>query len=340
MCATTEAELIWMFIMKRVAPVVYRAIRPTMWGAIPERSPLEALFMQDGVVVMDPISLILTSLDFKGAFPNTPHRLPQAIREHMGLPSQGFLQVYLATRLYAVQTDVSTTPWSHPTSGVPQRGAESPFLFLLVTLPLAFYTRRTYPGVAPYPLRTTPPSFADHVAVVTATARQLLSGAPDNVRANQVLRDITSYPESNQQLVHNVQSDTMVHNAPSPPLLPPDAPMTPTDNLTYLGTQQRATPEGVTLPPNLERSTNPHPSHRAHSSAVHPGPGVLPTSRAKCSHRVPCPAPDTPQTHAAKGRHHNLTCVGHPRPPAHIPPCRGPGSISAILRGQHRPPGP
>ena len=66
----------------------------------------------------------------------------------MGLPFQGFLQAYLATRMYAVKPDVDTTPWVHFASGVPQGGAEGPFLFLLVTLPLAFYIRRTYLDVA------------------------------------------------------------------------------------------------------------------------------------------------------------------------------------------------
>ena len=95
--------------------------------------------MHDALVDMDPISLIITSLDVKGAFPNTPHRLLQAVWKHKGFPFQGFLQAYLATRMYAVKTDVGTTPWVHPVSGVPQRGAEGPFLFLLVTLPLSFY---------------------------------------------------------------------------------------------------------------------------------------------------------------------------------------------------------
>ena len=109
-CATTEAKLIWMLIPKQVAPVVYRAITSTMWGTIPGRSPPEAIFMQDAVVDMHPISLIITSLDVKGAFPNCPHLFLQAIREDMGLPCQGLPQAYLATRLYAVQTDVGTTP--------------------------------------------------------------------------------------------------------------------------------------------------------------------------------------------------------------------------------------
>ena len=106
--------------------------------------------MQDAVVDMDPISLIIRSLDVEGAFLNTLHRLLRAVWEHMGLPFQGFLQAYLATRMYAIETDVGTTPWVHPASGVPQGGAEVPFLFLLVTLPLAFYIRTHIPGHIPY----------------------------------------------------------------------------------------------------------------------------------------------------------------------------------------------
>ena len=107
-CATTEAKLIWMLFLKRVAPTVYHAIPPAMWGAIPGGSPLEAIFMQDPVVDMDRISLIITSLDVKGGFPNTPHRLLRAVWKHMGLPFQGFLQAYLANRMYAVKTDVGS----------------------------------------------------------------------------------------------------------------------------------------------------------------------------------------------------------------------------------------
>ena len=250
-CATTEAKLIWMLILKRVAPAVYRAVPPTMWGAIQGRSPLEAIFMQEAVVDMHPISLIITSLDVKGAFPNTPHRLLRAVWEHMGLPFQGFLQAYLATRMYTIKTDVGTTPWVHPASGVPQGGAEGPFLFLLFTLPLAFDIRRTYPDVAPYPLRTTLLAFADDMAVVTATTRQPLPTTPDPTRATKVLHVVTTYLEGNQLLVHNVKSATMVHKAPPPPLCPGDPPMNPVNTAIYLGVQQAATAGGVTLPPNL-----------------------------------------------------------------------------------------
>ena len=252
-CATTEAKLIWMLILKRVAPAVYRATPPTIWGAIPGSSPFEAIFMQDAMVDMDPISLIITCLDVKGAFLNTPHRLLQAVWKHMGLPFQGFLQAYLATRMYAVKTDVDTTPWVRTASGVPQGGAEGPFLFLLVILRLAFYIRRTYPDVAPYPLQTTLLAFADNMAVVTTTPCQTLSSTLDPNRATKVLHAVTTYLEGNQLLVHNVKPATLVHNASQPPLRPGDPPMNPVSTATYLGVQQAATANRVGLPPNLIR---------------------------------------------------------------------------------------
>ena len=155
--------------------------------------------------------------------------------------------------MYAVKTDVGTTPWVRPASGGPQGGAEGPILFLLVTLPLAFYILRTYPEVAPYPLRTTLLAFADNMAVVTATARQPLSTTPDPTRATKVLGIVTNYLEGNHLLVHNVKSATMVHNAPPRPVCPGDPPMNPVNTATYLGVQQAATASGVTQPPNLIR---------------------------------------------------------------------------------------
>ena len=142
--------------------------------------------------------------------------------------------------------------WAPP-HGVPQGGAEGPFPILLVTLPLACYIRRTYPDVAPYPLQTTLLESADDMALVTATARQPLPTTLNTTRATKVLHDVTKYLVGNQLLVHNVKSATMVHNAPPPPLRPGDSPMNPVSTATYLGVQQAATTNEVSLPPNLIR---------------------------------------------------------------------------------------
>ena len=89
--------------------------------------------------------------------------------------------------------------------------------------------------------------------MVTATTRQPLPTTPDTARATKVLHDVTNYLRGNQLLVHNVKSATMVHNAPPPPLRPGDPPMNPVSTATYLGVQQAATTNGITLPPNLLR---------------------------------------------------------------------------------------
>ena len=107
--------------------------------------------------------------------------------------------------------------------------------------------------MAPYLLRTTLLVFADDMAVVTATARQPLPTTPDATRATKVLNDVTNYLEGKQLLVHDVKSATMVHNAPPPPLRPRGPPMNPVSTASYLGVQQAATTNEVTLPPNLIR---------------------------------------------------------------------------------------
>ena len=53
--------------------------------------------------------------------------------------------------------------------------------------------------------------------------------------------------------MHNVKSANMLHNAPTPTLRPGDLPMSPVSTATYLGVQQAATTDEVTLPPNLLR---------------------------------------------------------------------------------------
>ena len=86
---------------------------------------------------MEPVALIITSLDVKGAFPNTPWLLLEAVWKRLGLPFYNFASGYIRTRKYTVRTGAGLTPFLEPGSGVPKGGAEGPFLYLLVTLPLA-----------------------------------------------------------------------------------------------------------------------------------------------------------------------------------------------------------
>ena len=111
-----------------------------------------------------------------------------------------------------------------------KRVRKAHFVFLLVTLLLAFFIRRKYPDMAPYHLRT------------TATAYQPLSTIPDTTRAAKVLHAVTNHLEGNLLLVHYVTLATMVHGAPPPPLRPGDPPMNPVSTATYKRQQPTGSP--------------------------------------------------------------------------------------------------
>ena len=136
---------------------------------------------------MDLVDLIIASLDVKGAFPNTPWLLLEAVWKRLGLPFYNFTSDYIRTRKYTVRTGAGLTPFLEPGSGVPQGGAEGPFLYLLVTLPLALAIEQDYPAYAPYPLlspwsasRTTPtsPSRTPHTTLMPRTPDQRSPNRP------------------------------------------------------------------------------------------------------------------------------------------------------------------
>ena len=167
-CAVREVKIVCTILLRRIRPRPDTHIPASLWGAIPGRSPHEAIFLQDTIADMDPLDLIIASLDVKGAFPNTPWLLLEAVWKCLGLPLYNFASSYIRTRKYTVRTGAGLTPFLEPGSGVPQGGAEGPFLYLLVTLPLALAIEQDYPAYAPYPLLSPLVGFADDTNLTVA----------------------------------------------------------------------------------------------------------------------------------------------------------------------------
>ena len=173
-CATTEVKLVWTLILGRIVPAVFAHVPASMWGAMAGRAPHEAVFLQDTALEMNPYEMIVASLDVQGAFPHAPHRLLTEVWDAIGLSFLSLMTGYTQTGLYAVITAAGLSPWTGTDSGFPQGGAENPFLYLLVTLPLAFELARVYLGYAPYLVRSHVINFADNNLLTTATATATL----------------------------------------------------------------------------------------------------------------------------------------------------------------------
>ena len=152
-CAITEATLVWMVIFRRIQRRLYAAgvIPDNMWGSVPGRFRQEASFLYDMYLDDEDLEAFMASVDVKGAFPNTPHRLIEEVWRQLGLPYGYFLERYLRSRRYTVATGKGCTEWVTPGSGVPQGGVEGPFLYLLAMLPLMSWIAREYPQLARAP---------------------------------------------------------------------------------------------------------------------------------------------------------------------------------------------
>ena len=96
------------------------------------------------------------------------------------------------------------------------------------------------------------------------------------------------------------------------------------------GHRQRGHP---TTEPDTAADTDA--SHSAHRGTLHPGPGLLPTSRAQRRYRVSGLTPNAPPTHATSGRYHGTARVDHTRPPAHITTRGRTRGVATILQRQH-----
>ena len=240
-CATTEVKLVWTLILGSIAPAVFAHVPASMCRAMAGRSPHEAIFLQDTALDMNPYEMIVASLDVQGAFPHAPHRLLTEVWDAMGHPFLSFMTGYIQTRLYAVIRAAGLSPWTGKDRGVPQGGAEGPFSYLLVTLPLAFELARVYPGYAPYPLRSPLINFADDNLSTTATCHRNPenAGLPTTTeQASAILQLSTTYLDAHQLLVHHRKSVRLADNGNPTPHIWTGEPLHLDDTTVNLGVKQ------------------------------------------------------------------------------------------------------
>ena len=122
-CAVTEVKIVWTILLRRIFPHLDPHIPADLWGAIPGRSPHEAIFLKDTIAEMDPVDLMIASLDVKRAFPNTPRLLLEAVWKHMGLPFYKFTSNYIRTREYTERASLPS--WSQA-AGSPREERKGP----------------------------------------------------------------------------------------------------------------------------------------------------------------------------------------------------------------------
>ena len=148
-CAVTEVKIVWTVLLRRIRLHLDPHIPASLWGAIPGRSPHEAILFQDTIAHIDPVDIIIASLNVKGAFPNTPWLLLEALWKRLGLFFYNVASDSIRTRKYKVRSGAGLTPFLEPDSRVPHGGREGPVLYLLVTLLLALTIEQDYPAYAP-----------------------------------------------------------------------------------------------------------------------------------------------------------------------------------------------
>ena len=208
------------------------------------------------------MDLTIDFLDVKGAFPNTSWLLWEARWKHLGLPFYNFTSKYIRTCKYTVRIRAGLIHFLEPGSGVLQGVAEGPFLYLLVTLPLALTIERDYPAYAPSPFLSPLVGFADDTNLTVAQTPHephTPDDAPTVTQHANYLLDVTiSYLSHNNLIFHPTKSVAMIKGFATAPTLGPQGPPTNVvEATTHLGVIQTADPDDTTLPPKVQ-------SHLAH----------------------------------------------------------------------------
>ena len=246
-CALTEVKIVWTVLLRRIRPHPVPHIPASLWGAIPGQSAHGAIFLQDTIANMDPVNLFIPSLNVKGAFWNTPRLLLEAVWKRLGLPFYNFASGYIRTRKYTVRTGAGLTPFLEPGSRGPQRGAEGPFLYLLLTLALALKIEQDYLAYAPYPLPSPVVGFADDTnPTVPHTPQEPHTRDPGPMvtqQANDLLEVTISYLSCKNLIIHPTKSVAMIKGSATPPKPGPQGPPMPVvTTTTHLGIIQATSP--------------------------------------------------------------------------------------------------
>ena len=201
--------------------------------------------------------------------------------------------------------------WSrpHPLPGTRQQG---PFLYLLVTLPLALAIEQDYPAYAPYPLLSPQVGFADDTNLTVAHtphephATDL--GPTVTQQANDLLVVTISYLSRNNLIVHPTKSVAMIKGSATPPTLRPRGPsMQVVTTTTHLRVIQAANPEDATPSPKLQSHVAHLPRYASpttkalplsHQSPAYYLTGVLNASIVFQALHLTHPPPPSSQPHA------------------------------------------
>ena len=158
----------------------------------------------------------------------------------------------------ALRRHHSRRPYSldrHRQRGPTESGTEGPFLYLLVTLPLAFKLARVYPEYAPYPLRSPLINFTDDNLLTTAIRHRNPenAGLPTNTeQASAILQLAITYLDAHQLLVHPRKSVGLADVGTPARHIPKGEPLHLEDTTIQLGVTQARRHHHIALPNKLE----------------------------------------------------------------------------------------
>ena len=185
------------------------------------------------------------------------------------------------------------TPCTDTDRGVPQGGTEGPFLYLLVTLPLAW----EYPGYTPYTLRSPLVNFAGD-DLLTTTIRHRNPAKPGlpatSDQASTILQLTKTYLNGHHLLVHPCKSVGLADaGTPSPTYGKASFCIWRTPQSAW-GSQK---PPGITTLhyQTSWKGVSPNYLSLPGGPPVYAGPGVLHGGGTQRGPRVPGPTPPEPR---------------------------------------------